>query len=239
MSKFHLAVYPKEDYDIQFVGIPYSTQPKKLKSLVQWAKDENADIVYNLGLFNMTSGTDKYGPIYGRTVTYVRGKDGDIGYGGTAQKVVLPNGHSCSGYKLGIVEGKTQSGLSSVKDSRNANGWTKDGHYFHIQAEVCSEVELVQYCTQFADLMLFQDGGGSVGQVVDGKHVYAPEGKRNVPTVVCIKRKTKNPKPYVVPVPPVVPQKLYRVQVGAFANKVNAENLLKDLKTKGFTGFIV
>lgn len=34
------------------------------------------------------------------------------------------------------------------------------------------------------------------------------------------------------------PAKLYRVQVGAFAEKENAENLLKQLKEKGFNGFI-
>lgn len=32
--------------------------------------------------------------------------------------------------------------------------------------------------------------------------------------------------------------KLYRVQVGAFSKKENAENLLKELKSKGFDGFI-
>lgn len=31
---------------------------------------------------------------------------------------------------------------------------------------------------------------------------------------------------------------LYRVQVGAFSNKANADNLLKQLKAKGFTGYI-
>ena len=33
--------------------------------------------------------------------------------------------------------------------------------------------------------------------------------------------------------------KWYRVQVGAFKNKANAENLLKELKSKGYDGFIV
>lgn len=32
--------------------------------------------------------------------------------------------------------------------------------------------------------------------------------------------------------------KLYRVQVGAFKNKENAENLLKELKVKGYNGFV-
>jgi hypothetical protein len=32
---------------------------------------------------------------------------------------------------------------------------------------------------------------------------------------------------------------IYRVQVGAFENKANAERLLENLKASGFTGFIV
>jgi N-acetylmuramoyl-L-alanine amidase CwlA len=32
--------------------------------------------------------------------------------------------------------------------------------------------------------------------------------------------------------------KLYRVQVGAFANKANADNLVKELKSKGYPAFI-
>lgn len=38
---------------------------------------------------------------------------------------------------------------------------------------------------------------------------------------------------------PPAPQKLYKVQVGAFKNKSGAENLLAELKTKGYNGFIV
>jgi N-acetylmuramoyl-L-alanine amidase len=32
--------------------------------------------------------------------------------------------------------------------------------------------------------------------------------------------------------------KLYRVQVGAFSNKTNADNLVKELKSKGYSAFI-
>ncbi|BDR82569.1 N-acetylmuramoyl-L-alanine amidase [Clostridium tetani] len=35
-----------------------------------------------------------------------------------------------------------------------------------------------------------------------------------------------------------VEEKLYKIQVGAFRNKGNAENLLKELKSKGYEGFI-
>ena len=34
-------------------------------------------------------------------------------------------------------------------------------------------------------------------------------------------------------------EKLYRVQIGAFKNRQNAENYLAEAKTKGFDGFVV
>lgn len=43
---------------------------------------------------------------------------------------------------------------------------------------------------------------------------------------------------YTEPVKPSETAELYRVQVGAFKNKANAEKLLADLKAKGFTGYI-
>ena len=41
------------------------------------------------------------------------------------------------------------------------------------------------------------------------------------------------------PSQPEQSNKLYRVQVGAFKNKANAENMVKDLKSKGYDAFIV
>ena len=41
------------------------------------------------------------------------------------------------------------------------------------------------------------------------------------------------------PSQPEQSNKLYRVQVGAFRNKANAENMVKDLKSKGYDAFIV
>lgn len=38
---------------------------------------------------------------------------------------------------------------------------------------------------------------------------------------------------------PVEDKKIYRVQIGAFYNRAYAENLLKELKQKGYSGFIV
>lgn len=46
------------------------------------------------------------------------------------------------------------------------------------------------------------------------------------------------PAPAPKPAPPVS-KTIYRVQVGAFGDRSNAENLLKDLKAKGFDGVIV
>ncbi|MDD4690238.1 MAG: N-acetylmuramoyl-L-alanine amidase [Eubacteriales bacterium] len=38
--------------------------------------------------------------------------------------------------------------------------------------------------------------------------------------------------------PPAEPKKLYRVQVGAYSVKANADNMLKKLKSSGFDGYI-
>jgi N-acetylmuramoyl-L-alanine amidase len=42
----------------------------------------------------------------------------------------------------------------------------------------------------------------------------------------------------VKPAEPIKSDTLYRVQVGAFANKNNAEKLAAELKSKGYSAFI-
>lgn len=197
VSKFRLRIYPSKDYDVWFAGLPYSMQPKVLKTLDKWAADEKADEVYNLAMFNMTTGTDQYGPYYGRTIQYVRTITGDIGYGGTADKITLPNGCVCSGYKSAILAGVIQSGLTTAKNSRNANGITLAGDYFHIQASDCSEAEIANYCLGFVKTLLLQDGGGSVGRWTKAEY-WRTEAERAVASVVCIKHKTVNPEPVII-----------------------------------------
>lgn len=73
-----------------------------------------------------------------------------------------------------------------------------------------------------ADSAVYGDGGGSSQGAGDGWEVKSSD-KRPVYSYLCVWLK---------------PKKLYRVQVGAFENKTNAERLRDELKGKGYPGFI-
>jgi hypothetical protein len=198
MAKFNLAIYPAKDYKIWFAGIPYNQYPKKPKSVQQWAKDEGADICYNLAWFNMKHGKLPDGnDYYGGTTQDVVGKGIRIGYGGNDKDYLkIDDNNYCNGYKTAIKNGKIQSGVSkSGRTSRNCNGWTKDGYYFHLQVDSATEYECAEYMyKQGATLMLMQDGGGSTCKVENGKVVFIPDGGRAVSSVVCIKKLNTNSK---------------------------------------------
>lgn len=211
MDKFYLDVYPGADYDVSFAGIPYAEQPKTPLTLKEWAERTGADILYNLAMFNMTEGSDKYGPFYGRTIQFVRAGGHDVGYGGSEYILGLgpceqlqgynsggTHKDACAGYKAAVVGGTVAPGLDGkTKRSRNANGMMRNGDYFHLQTEDgCTEAECADYAkANGAFFMLLQDGGGSTGKFADGALVFAPEKEgahgRPVCSVVCIKRKKK------------------------------------------------
>ena len=181
---------------VWFAGMKYAEQPKKLKTLKQWAKDEQADYVFNLAFFNMTRGIDKYGQIYGRTIQYVKGKGYEIGYGGTSERIAPNADNSCAGYKVAVLDGKVKALPNVGKRARNANGMLVDGRYFQIQSVTkATEYELVKYMTSRYKVktMLIQDAGGSAGfydRAKDALLAGEREGTngRAVATVVCVKK---------------------------------------------------
>lgn len=190
-GRFRVDIYNKNQ--VWFAGTPYGSKAYPLKTVKQWAKEEKADVTYNLAFFNMTgSGTDQYGAIRGRTLTYLKGKGRDIGYGGVAERVVIDSQNICGGYKVGIKNGARKLVSSTGKRARNANGLLKDGRYFHVQS-IGKETEyaLVQHMANYynVDLLLIQDAGGSVSKY-DSKidTLYTPEGVRSVASVVCVRR---------------------------------------------------
>ena len=73
MSSIRCDIYDRDEWDIWFAAAPYGAASKPAKTLKTWAIEEQADVVYNLCLFNMTgSGSDQYGVIKGRTLQYQR-----------------------------------------------------------------------------------------------------------------------------------------------------------------------
>ena len=205
MSKYYYAEYPSAQYEIWLAGIPYAEQPKKPLTISAWAAKTGADIVYPLAMYNMTGGSDQYGPIYGRTLQYVRAGGADIGYGGSdyvlgfdpLEQIVGANKagthkDACAGYKAAIVSGCIVPGLSrSVRRSRNVNGIAASGEYFHMLTEDgATEYECAEYLkARGAKFALMQDGGGTTAKYENGSVVFAPEGGRPTCSVVCIRRR--------------------------------------------------
>jgi len=204
LSDFIVHIYDKSQ--VWFAGTPYGESVKPLYNLKTWAIKEKADYVFNLAFFNMSgSGSDKYGVIKGRTLTYLKAKGYDVGYGGTSEKLTIDANNICAGYKVGILNGKAKSVSLVGKRARNANGQLKDGRYFHVQSvTTATEHELVQYMLKNydVDLLLIQDAGGSTG-FYDRKKDVLLAGEREgtngrpVASVVCVKEKAITERPIV------------------------------------------
>lgn len=197
LTDFHVHIFDKS-MKVWCAGTPYKSEAYPLRTLKEWAKLEKADCTFNLAFFNMKgSGKDKYGPIKGRTLTYVRAKGYDVGYGGTTERITLDNNNIFAGYKVGISNGRTQHVSNTDRRARNATGRLKDGRFFVVQTVTTStERELVDFMNKNYDveLMLIQDGGGSVG-MYNAKADVLIAGEREgingrpVATVICVKDK--------------------------------------------------
>ena len=205
MSSIRCDVYDPKEYDIWFAAAPYGAASKPAKTLKTWAAEEQADVVYNLCLFNMTgTGSDQYGVIKGRTLQYLRAKDVDCGYGGTAERLTVSPGNVVAGVKVAVRDGVVLSGLDkSTYRSRNMIGELADGRIIVVQSsDGCTEEQVARYAAgrYTIDLLLVQDAGGSTGmyRAEDG-YLFAPEKEgtdgRPVCSVVCMKKKTKEEKP--------------------------------------------
>ena len=203
LSDYIVDVYDKDQ--VWFAGTPYGADHKPLKYLSTWAREEGADKVYNLAFYNLSgSGSDQYGVIKGRTVTYLKAKGYDVGYGGTAEKITIDNNNICSGYKVAIKDGKKKSVSAVGKRTRRANGLLTDGRYFEVLS-LCLVTESAMrdyvYKNYPVLLMLIQDAGGS-GAFYDASKgvLISPEGRkengiygRQVASVVCIRDKVQKP----------------------------------------------
>lgn len=197
LSDFIVHIYDKSQ--VWFAGTPYGSPSYPLRTLKQWAELEMADKVYNLAFFNMSgSGRDQYGPIKGRTLTYLKAKGTDVGYGGTAERITIDSSNICAGYKVAIKDGLKKSVSTSGKRTRRANGILEDGRYIDVLSlDLVTEAQLRDfvYANYKVKLLLIQDGGGS-GAFYDATAgvLIAPEGRkenktygRPVASVVCIK----------------------------------------------------
>ena len=205
MSSIRCDIYDPSEWDIWFAAAPYGAASKPAKTLKTWAAEEQADVVYNLCLFNMTgAGSDQYGVIRGRTLQYLRAKDVDCGYGGTAERLTVSPGNVVAGVKVAVRDGVVLSGLDkSTYRSRNMIGELADGRIIVVQSsDGCTEEQVARYAAgrYTIALLLVQDAGGSTGmyRTEDG-YLFAPEKEgtdgRPVCSVVCFRRKKEENDP--------------------------------------------
>ena len=205
MSSIRCDIYDPKEYDIWFAAAPYGAASKPAKTLKTWAAEEQADVVYNLCLFNMTgSGSDQYGVIRGRTLQYLKAKNVDCGYGGTAEHLTVSPGNVVAGVKVAVRDGVVLSGLDKgTFRSRNMIGVLAGGRIIVVQSsDGCTEEQVARYAAgrYTIKLLLVQDAGGSTGmyRTSDG-YLFAPEKEgtdgRPVCSVVCMRKKNKEEKP--------------------------------------------
>lgn len=203
MSSIRCDIYDRDEWDIWFAASPYGAASKPAKTLKTWAIEEQADVVYNLCLFNMTgSGSDQYGVIKGRTLQYLKAKGVDCGYGGTAEHLTVSDGNIVSGVKVAVKNNTVQALDKTTPRSRNMIGELADGRIIVVQSsDGCTEDEVARYAAgrYTIDLLLVQDAGGSTGmyRTSDG-YLFAPEKEgangRPVCSVVCMRKKVKEEK---------------------------------------------
>ena len=205
MSSIRCDIYDRDEWDIWFAAAPYGAASKPAKTLKTWAIEEQADVVYNLCLFNMTgSGSDQYGVIKGRTLQYLKAKGVDCGYGGTAERLTVSPGNVVAGVKTAVRDGVVLAGLDkSTYRSRNMIGELADGRIIVVQSsDGCTEEQVARYAAgrYTIALLLVQDAGGSTGMYrVADNYLFAPEKEgadgRPVCSVVCFRRKREENDP--------------------------------------------
>lgn len=177
-------------WNLWIAGTHYNTKPKVVKTAKNWCISENADVCYNLALFNLT---DK------STVSYVHNKVGDIGYGGKSVVIYLNAENWCGGYSNGILNGvpSVNAPLGGTR-TRNGIGKTTDGRI--IIAQTNTKMRELTFCKEVNNIVrkqgaevaafVLEDGGASTSHYSNlSKLNFAPEGGRAVATVVCLKRR--------------------------------------------------
>ena len=160
-------------------------------------------MAFNFAFFNMSGYMKHY------TIQYVRRHDiGDCGYGGTPERLTLPNGDIFAGWTFnkafkGIKNNKIIAVDTTTRRSRNMIGELDDGSIFTVQTtKGYTEYEVCYYVLNHfkkkgrsIPLMFVMDAGGSTGcYSTRSRDLFAPEKEgtngRPVPSVFCVRRKT-------------------------------------------------
>ena len=183
---YNVNIFDLKQWSVWLAGQTYQTTTTK--TVKDWCLSENAELCFNLGMFEMSTG---------KGVTYVRGRKGILGYGGNSYEVGWGI-NSCKGYSNGIVDGMVliNKPLGGTR-TRNGIGITQSGKVIiaqttHKVTEKAFAQAVNSYCAKRGEAIktfVLEDGGGSTCEYSSvSKLNCAPEGGRRVTTVVCVSR---------------------------------------------------
>ncbi len=141
----------------------------------------------------------------------------------SAYPTLIDDGMMCNTGKAKDIDYKTR---------RSIVAWGKDNFYLiTIETPGMKFIDIQRILVQMGVVYAANlDGGGSTCKLVNGKKVTTQAYNRPVDNVVCV---------YLKKGPPALKKYLYRVQVGAFSKKANAEAQLKQIKALGWEGAYV
>lgn len=176
MLKYY--IFDPSVWELAFDCTPYNTYPKRCQHLRGWV--DTFDLAFNMCYFNFDTVEARKANASYRTLQYlhIEKLGGDVAYGGTVERVKLPNGDSVAGWTLGIKNGLIVETDTKTRRARNGLGITQDGKYIVAQSDRMTIKAFCQAVNKKAKIKYFlmMDGGGSVGTYsARSKMLYAPE----------------------------------------------------------------
>lgn len=227
----------------------------KKQTMDQIKKSIGCDYIINAGLFDMNT----FKPVNYLTVNNkVLSVGGNpYGYAFNKSSVVFSYNNNCKypnfigSYPCLLINGKvesfnTPSGLGGDR-GRSAVGMTKDSFVLRCIPDVSgtSDYTLNELANDMKSLGCLNainlDGGGSSQCDFKGQKITS---SRKVHNFICVWLKdNKTTTPTTPPQNPTTPttntKTMYRVQVGSYGVRANAEKMLSNLKAKGYSGMIM
>ena len=176
MLKYY--IFDPSVWELAFDCTPYKTYPKRCQHLRAWV--DTFDLAFNLCYFNFDTVEARKANASYRTLQYLHidRLGGDVAYGGTVERVKLPNGDSVAGWTLGIRNGNIIETDTRARRARNGFGLTQEGRYIVAQSDEMTLKAFCQAVNRRLDVKVFllMDGGGSVGTYsARSKMLFAPE----------------------------------------------------------------
>lgn len=239
---YKLYTHPNYSY-VQIVQIPFTSinkidfalcnQPTETPDAYYKRQGVKPDIITNGGFFGMSNGVTCFSFIdEGQTIStsdyYGAGIKGDKDI-----SFSKPNSgfrDFIAAYPPFIVNGEankiTYAQDLNYKARRTCIGWNKQDYFIVVVDKPGLAYKALQeiFLELKVDYAINLDGGGSTRLLIDGKRKTKEIYARPVDNVMCIYLNKEKP----------IQRTIYRVQVGAFKVKSNADRFLVEIKSKGF-----